>query len=306
MSGLGLERMMTHVGAFGQDAGHLEEIVLARERLRREHIVVADGAFGAVDADIESVGHADVEGRRGPADLAVAKLHVHGDRAGVLDGVLRLHLVGAHLLGLVAREPSHRIDRVTAAGEDGGTAVLAAAQPLLFRRHPDPVHVVHLDHEDVAQCALLDQTVDRHQQGVPVQHEAHDGLDVARSDRLPLLLHVLDGQRDGFLDDDVLAGLSRRDNVRRVRIVRRTHDHGMNVLHAEHRGRVGLDRALEPVPVAVPLGVGPVAADQRADLGPIIRLERLHVLLRHRPTANDPDTKLLHVPTPFCPSGPAR
>ena len=47
-----------------------------------------------------------------------------------------------------------------------------------------------------------------------MQDEADNRLDVVLSDRLKLLSHIVHRQRHGLLDDDVLAGLGRRDDVR--------------------------------------------------------------------------------------------
>ncbi len=208
--------MVGHVATVGQNAGDLHEVVLSREEFRGEELVVADRAVRAVEADVERVRHLSVEHGRRPADLAVRKLDVDGDGPRVFDGVLRLHLVGAYLPGFAAGEPAHRIHRMATAGEDGRAAVFAAAQPFLFRRHPDPVHVVHLDHEDVAERPLVDQSVDGHEQRVPVQHEAHECLDAVLPHGPQLLSQVLYRQCHRLFDNHVLAGFGRRHDVSRV------------------------------------------------------------------------------------------
>ncbi len=119
MRDLALEGVVRDVAAVGQDAGDFHKVVLAGEELRGEKLVVAERAFGPIDADIKAVGHLCVEGGHAAADLSILEFDVDRDCAGVVGGIAAPDLIGGDFLYRRAGEPSQGIDGVASGRHQG-------------------------------------------------------------------------------------------------------------------------------------------------------------------------------------------
>ncbi len=159
---------------------------------------------------------------------------------------------------------------------------------------PDPVEVIDLDHEHIAERLEPEQPVHGHQQRVPVQDEADHRLGPGLAHGVLLAPHVFQRQRDGLLDHDVLARLRRRHDVERVQVVRRRDHDDVNIIAGEHGAGVAADRAVQAMPGLVRLRARQRRVDEGAHLGARIRLKRLDVFFAHPAATDDSHAELCH------------
>ena len=217
---LGVEGVVVHGARVGQHRLHCGPAGLAGEELLGPDAVVAQGAFGAGQVDVEGVGHFAVEQGRGFADGAVFELQ-DGHHVGVeLEEPLLVVREGRDLDDLPAGEPADGVHGVASAQEHGASAGFLGVTPVeAGPPAAQAVPVVDLDVKQIAHGPGGQQGLEVLKQRVPAEDEADDALDAGVGYRVPQRPVLVHGQADGLFDHQVLSGPGGGDALLGVDVV---------------------------------------------------------------------------------------
>ena len=287
---------MLYVAAVRCEDGEGHVIALAADLAGRPQLIVPQSALCAAEMEVEYVGADKIVTASHLAHRAVFELEQDGD--GAVKFQVRAHFAGLGVYGyhLVPHEPAHGVHRVAAAGQQRASAHAFLAGPLITGdvAH-NPVEIVGLGIFQLADEIPL-QLLRRHEQGVIVEHIAHQRLDARLSHRLIHALGVLPGQRHRLFNQDVLSRFGGHNGLFTVHVIGGTDNHDVHTGVPQALLVVGVHSAAALQAVFPHFGLAPLLrpGDNGCHLGLLRHFERADMLSRHPSGSDDHNAIFFH------------
>ena len=294
--------MVLYIAAVGGQHGQLHVVALLGNHAGGPQLVVPQGALIAAQVQVEHIGADKVVAGTNLGHSAVLKLQNDGDGAVKFQVGAHFAALGIHADHFVLHKPAHGVYRVAAAGQQRAAANGLFAGPFIAGNVAGhTVEVVGFGIGQLADKVLL-QLLGGHEQGIVVQHIAHQSLYARFPHGFVHAQGVLPGQGDGLFQQDVLVGLSRLDGLLAVHVVGGAdhHDVHIGVLQGLVIIRVHLATVAQIVLVRLGAALFVAAGHNGPYLGMLVHFKRPNVLAGYPARANDHYAILFHVQfTPF-------